>query len=475
METHIFIKNISNTLNKFTTFDLDELNIRLNDSTLYQMFKNILDIKNDSNYTIETLKQNIIDTNSLHNNTINTLKDKYDKQLIQLQNDIDFYKKELHNSTLNINELVEKKSLNIANIKTEQYNDIIRNIKNDNNTYINQLKEQYNNTILQMTNQHKYVIDNINKSTISQDFIKNIETNITNTIINSNNINNKNSNTKGQFGEDIIRNIANNYNLCDKFYLEDTTHLNSNGDFIAHNIYPNIDDTILIESKFVKNIKTYTNNEHGKSDLSQFINHYEKYFHLNPKSHAIFLSMNSDNIHTKGSYSIESYNGHYIFYVSLNYNKIDNINIFQDLINMVFKNIVYTIVNNINKTNTNINNNDTITLLESTYIKTDKTIKILEKTIQDNINTNNILQLQIIEKKDILANIIDTFKTMDHNPNLSYNNDILITDIYKYIKSNNSDIDSLLKSNLSTLKSIFPNMKKTDTKKSILHRYNSIY
>ena len=64
METHIFIKNISNTLNKFTTFDLDELNIRLNDSTLYQMFKNILDIKNDSNYTIETLKQNIIDTNS---------------------------------------------------------------------------------------------------------------------------------------------------------------------------------------------------------------------------------------------------------------------------------------------------------------------------------------------------------------------------------------------------------------------------
>ena len=43
---------------------------------------------------------------------------------------------------------------------------------------------------------------------------------------------------------------------------------------------------------------------------------------------------------------------------------------------MVLK-ILYTIVNNINKTNTNINN--TITLLESTYIKTDKTIKILKK------------------------------------------------------------------------------------------------
>ena len=172
---------------------------------------------------------------------------RYSEQSIKRNSITDIFKESKTYSTVRseLNELVEKKSLNIANIKTEQYNDIIRNIKNDNNTYINQLKEQYNNTILQMTNQHKYVIDNINKSTISQDFIKNIETNITNTIINSNNINNKNSNTKGQFGEDIIRNIANNYNLCDKFYLEDTTHLNSNGDFIAHNIYPNIDDTIL--------------------------------------------------------------------------------------------------------------------------------------------------------------------------------------------------------------------------------------
>jgi len=212
--------------------------------------------------------------------------------------------------------------------KSKYYEDHIESIelkhKKDSTDKIQYIEDSYKNQITILQDQ---LLKSQNGS-ISQEHLNYLKDDIIKNIKEKNDIHSESSNIKGQFGENIINNIKNNYNLCQEFYLEDTTHIESNGDFIAHNIYPNISDKILIESKFVKNICTSKNTKHGKGDLLRFEEHYTKFFKENPNSHSIIFSMNSDKISGKGFYHIENIDNHLIFYVSINYSNINNLDIF---------------------------------------------------------------------------------------------------------------------------------------------------
>jgi len=350
----ILLKKIELCLSKYSNNDLNELHNRLSNDVLVHMFNSFLQINNnDYTYIVDNL-------NNKFNNIIQTK----DIELENTKKELELLSKSFNIYKENTETNIKSKSNELCNFKTEHLNERIIDIE----TY-------YKNQIINLQNNHneqlklyEQQINNINKTNISNETLDSFKEDLIDIINTTPDINNETANIKGQFGENIINNIKEEYKLCQEFHLEDTTNIESNGDFIAHNIYPNITDKILIESKFVKTICTTKNIKHGKSDLVRFEEHSSKFFKENPNSHSIIFSMNSDKIPSKGFYHIENIDNHYMFYVSVNYSKINNLEIFQNIINFIFHTIVMYIVEN-NKNNNKYDINDNTNIL----------IKLLEK------------------------------------------------------------------------------------------------
>jgi len=477
---NIILNKINSCLKDYSNEDLNELNNRLNIQTIDFTFKSFLKIENnDYKYMLDDLKIK-------HSCEIETKSDEINNLRVKL----DTIKTELHNYKRTIQGTIQEKSIEISDSNTKYLQNQIIDLKKQHEIQLdsinNTLNKQYQSQINSINNNfqtqlelYKEQLKEAQNKSVSQDNLKHFEETLIRTINEKPNIHSENSNIKGQFGEQFIDNIQNNYKLCQEFELQNTTKLESNGDFIAHNIYPNISDKILIESKFVKNLKCSQNTKHGKSDLLRFEDHTNKFFKENPYSHSIIFSMNSDTIPGKGSYHIENIDNHLIFYVSINYSKINNDETFQHIINFIFHTIVMYIVetshqNKINTTNDNTAN--FIKLLENTYHNERKTINILENKIQvlekDILDFNNIISLH----KTNIENISIKFNEINHN--LKKNNDsekkhnyINIDEIYTYIKNNGYNISFLDKTTRDELKTLFPKLPSKFNKKKLIQEY----
>jgi len=472
---NILLEKIKLCLSSFSNNDINELNNRLSDDALQLTFNSFLKIKNnDYTYIIDNLKskfENDID----HNQHILDAKI---SELKSVQNKLDIIYDEFNTYKLNVDKTIQDEVNKKTQYKSKYYEDYIENIemkkKKESDDKIQNIKDSYKAQIDLLQGE----LLKSQNTTISQEHLQHLKNDIIKSITEKNDIQNQASNIKGQFGENIINNIKDKYNLSQNFDLEDTTHIEANGDFIAHNIYPNIPDKILIESKFVKNIMTYKNPKHGKSDLVRFEEHYTKFFKENPDSHSIIFSMNSDKISGKGTYHIENIDDHLVFYVSINYSKINNLEIFQDIINFIFHTIVIHIVEfSQQKTPTdNINDNTAILIktLEKSYSREKNTIDFLEDKVyrlHKDIQDFNDL---ITEHKTNIREIITTFNKINHNFE-PINIDKPITNmsiIHKFITENNHSIDFLQKTNKEDLKKFFPDLPSRFTKQKLIEDYN---
>jgi hypothetical protein len=472
---NILLEKIKLCLSSFSNNDINELNNRLSDDALQLTFNSFLKIKNnDYTYIIDNLKskfENDID----HNQHILDAKI---SELKSVQNKLDIIYDEFNTYKLNVDKTIQDEVNKKTQYKSKYYEDHIENIemkkKKESDDKIQNIKDSYKAQIDLLQGE----LLKSQNTTISQEHLQHLKNDIIKSITEKNDIQNQASNIKGQFGENIINNIKDKYNLSQNFDLEDTTHIEANGDFIAHNIYPNIPDKILIESKFVKNIMTYKNPKHGKSDLVRFEEHYTKFFKENPDSHSIIFSMNSDKISGKGTYHIENIDDHLVFYVSINYSKINNLEIFQDIINFMFHTIVIHIVEfSQQKTPTdNINDNTTILIktLEKSYTREKNTIDFLEDKVyklQKDIQDFNDL---ITEHKTNIREIITTFNKINHNFE-PINIDKPITNmsiIHNFITENNHPIDFLQKTTREELKKYFSDLPYNFTKKKLIDDYN---
>ena len=472
---NILLEKIKLCLSYFSNNDINELNNRLSDDALQLTFNSFLKIKNnDYTYIIDNLKskfENDID----HNQHILDAKI---SELKSVQNKLDIIYDEFNTYKLNVDKTIQDEVNKKTQYKSKYYEDYIENIANKN-------KKENDDKIQYIKDSYKGQLDLLQgellktqNTSISQEHLAHLKNDIIKSITEKNDIQNQTSNIKGQFGENIINNIKDKYNLSQNFDLEDTTHIEANGDFIAHNIYPNIPDKILIESKFVKNIMTYKNPKHGKSDLVRFEEHYTKFFKENPNSHSIIFSMNSDKISGKGSYHIENIDNHLVFYVSINYSKVNNLEIFQDIINLILHTIVIHIVEfSQQKTPTdNINNNTTILIktLEKSYSRQKNTIDFLEDKVyrlQKDIQDFNDL---ITEHKTNIREIITTFNKINHNfEPINIDKPITnMTTIHKFITENNHSIDFLQKTPREDLKNFFPDLSSRFTKKKLIDDYS---
>jgi len=467
----ILLNKIELCLNDYSDNDINELNNRLSNEVLSHMFNSFLKINNNDNqYIIDNLnnKFNI----KVQNKQIELDKTKTD--LETLSNTFNMYKEETVKN-------IHSKSTELCKRETEYLNERIVDYKNK----IITLENTHKNNIVNLQNNHnellksyKEQICNIQQSNISQDHLNSLEERLRDAIQTTSDINNETSNTKGHFGENIINNIQDEYKLNQEFILEDTTKFESNGDFIAHNIYPNITDKILIESKFVKNIGTTKNIKHGKSDLVRFEEHYTKFFNENPNSHSIIFSMNSDKIPGKGFYHIESIDNHYVFYVSVNYSKINNEEVFQNIINFLFHTIVMYIVENINNSNTiDINNNTELLIksLKNSYHKETNTIDILGNKIlrlQKDIQDFNDL---ISEHKTNLQEILTTFNKINYSFDSNNTTKYIINmhTVHKYMIDNKHLDTHLSDKSCKDLKLLFPELPTKFTKKQFLEDYRN--
>ncbi len=449
----IIINKIKSCLKNYSSQDLNELNNRLNMLTIDFTFKSFLKIENsDYRYMLDDLKIK-------HSSEIQNKSDEISNLMIKLEKlktEFDDYKSSTHRT-------IQEKSTEISDFNNKYLQNQIIDLKKQNEIQIEFYKQQ---------------LKEVQNNSISKDNLKHFEETLIRTINEKPNINSENSNIKGQFGEQFIDNIQNNYKLCQEFELKDTTKLESNGDFVAHNIYPNISDKILIESKFVKKLKCSESTKYGKSDLLRFKEHTNKFFKENPYSHSILFSMNSDTIPGKGSYHIENIDNHLIFYVSINYSKINNHETFQHIINFIFHTIVMHIVENSQQnkiSTTNDNTANLIKLLENTYHNEQKTINILENKIhvleKDILDFNNIISLH----KANIENIGIKFNEINHN--LKKNNDsekkdnyINIDEIHTYIKNNGYDISFLDNKTRDELKNLFPKLPSKFNKRKLIQQ-----
>ena len=460
----ILLNKFELCLSNYSNNDIIELNNRLSNDVLIHMFNSFLNINNnDYTYIVDNLnnKFNII----IQNKEIEL--DTTKKKLDLLNTTFNIYKDNIENN-------IQSKSAELCNIKTTYLNEKIIDIEKYYKEQIINLQNNHNEQL----KLYKQQMCNIQNSNISYDNLNSFKEELIDLIKTTPNINNESSNIKGQFGEQIINNIKEDYKLCQEFYLEDTTNIESNGDFIAHNIYPNITDKILIESKFVKNIGTTKNIKHGKSDLVRFEEHYTKFFKENPNSHSIIFSMNSDKIPGKGFYHIENIDNHYVFYVSINYSKVNNSEIFQNIINFIFHTIVMYIVEHIHNTN-NLDINSNISVL----------IKLLEKTYHNEVNTINILENKIsklqkdimdfnqliIEHKTNIQGIVTTFTKINHSFDNTNNIKPIInmSIVHKYIIDNKYNISYLTNTSCKDLKLIFPDLPNKFTKKNLIEDYTT--
>lgn len=458
-------------LSDYSNNDINELNNRLSYDVLRNMFNSFLNINNNNNqYIIDNLNNKFNIT--VQNKQVELDTTKKDFELLSVA--FNTYKEE---TEVNIH----SKSTELCNLKTEYLTERITDYKNQ----IIILENTHKNTIINLQDNHNeqlksydQIINNIQHSNISQDNLNSLEDRLRDVIETTPNINKETSNTKGQFGETIINNIKDEYKLCQEFILEDTTNIESNGDFIAHNIYPNITDKILIESKFVKTICTTKNIKHGKSDLVRFEEHYTKFFNENPNSHSIIFSMNSDKIPGKGFYHIENIDNHYVFYVSVNYSKVNNPEVFQNIINFIFHTIVMYIVENINNSNTiDINNNTNLLIksLEKTYHKETNTIDILGNKVlklQKDIQDFNEL---IAEHKTNIQEIITTFNKINHSfESINTTKPIInMYTVHKYMIDNNHSESYLTDTLCKDLKLVFPELPTKFTKKKFIEDYRN--
>ena len=454
----ILLNKLQLCLSKYSNNDLNELNNRLSNDTLTLMFNSFLKItNNDNSYIIENI-----------NNKFNIELINKQKELDETKNNLDILNKTFNTYKENTEINIQTKSNELCNIKTTHLNERIIDIE-----------KYYKNQIINLQNNHneqiklyEQQINNINKTNISNETLDSFKEDLIDIINTTPDINNQNANIKGQFGENIINNIKEDYKLCQEFYLEDTTNIESNGDFIAHNIYPNITDKILIESKFVKTICTTKNIKHGKSDLVRFEEHSTKFFKENPNSHSIIFSMNSDKIPSKGFYHIENIDNHYMFYVSINYSKINNLEIFQNIINFIFHTIVMHIVENNQNNNTydiNHNTNILIKLLEKSYHKENNTINILETKIsrlQKDIQEYNQL---VSEHKNNTREILTTFTKINHNFETTNIVKPLInmSIVHNHMQNNSYNMSYLNDISCKELKELFPELPNKFTKKKI--------
>ena len=471
----ILLEKINLSLSSFSNNDISELNNRLSEDALHFTFSSFLKIKNnDYTYIIDNLK-------SKFENDIDHKQHILDAKISELksvQNKLDIIYDEFNTYKLHVDKTIQDEVNKKTQYKSKYYEDYIENIENknkkENDDKIQYIKDSYNGQLDLLQGE----LLKTQNTSISQEHLAHLKNDIIKSITEKNDIQNQASNIKGQFGENIINNIKDKYNLSQNFDLEDTTHIEANGDFIAHNIYPNIPDKILIESKFVKNICTSKNSKHGKGDLLRFEEHYTKFFKENPNSHSIIFSMNSDKISGKGSYHIENIDNHLVFYVSINYSKVNNLEIFQDIINLIFHTIVIHIVEfSQQKTPTdNINNNTTILIktLEKSYSRQKNTIDFLEDKVyrlQKDIQDFNDL---ITEHKTNIREIITTFNKINHNfEPINIDKPIInMSTIHKFITENNHSIDFLQKTPREDLKKFFPDLSSRFTKKKLIDDYN---
>lgn len=460
----ILLNKIELCLNDYSDNDINELNNRLSNEVLSHMFNSFLKINNNDNqYIIDNLNNKFNIT--IQNKQIEL--DKTTRDLETLSNTFNTYKEETVKN-------IHSKSTELCKRETEYLNERIITLEN---THKNNIINQQNNHN-ELLKSYKEQICNIQKSNISQDHLNSLEERLRDAIQTTSDINNETSNTKGHFGENIISNIEKDYKLNQEFILEDTTKFESNGDFIAHNIYPNITDKILIESKFVKNIGTTKNIKHGKSDLVRFEEHYTKFFNENPNSHSIIFSMNSDKIPGKGFYHIESIDNHYVFYVSVNYSKINNEEVFQNIINFLFHTIVMYIVENINNSNTiDINNNTDLLIksLKNSYHKETNTIDILGNKVlrlQKDIQDFNDL---ISEHKTNIQEILTTFNKINYSFDSNNTTKYIINmhTVHKYMIDNKHLDTHLSDKSCKDLKLLFPELPTKFTKKQFLEDYRN--
>ena len=471
----ILFEKIKLSLSTFSNNDINELNNRLSEDALILTFNSFLKIKNnDYTYIIDNLKSKF--ENDIHNKQ--NILDRTITELKSIQNKFDTKCQEFNNYKLNIDKIIQDEVSKKTEYKSKYYEDHIENIEM-------KKKKEIDDKLQYIENSYKAQIELLQNellksqnSLISSEHLTHLKNDIIKSITEKNDIQNQTSNIKGQFGENIINNIKDKYNLSQNFYLEDTTHIEANGDFIAHNIYPNIPDKILIESKFVKNICTSKNSKHGKGDLLRFEEHYTKFFKENPNSHSIIFSMNSDKISGKGTYHIENIDNHLVFYVSINYSKVNNLDVFQDIINLIFHTIVIHIVEfSQQKIPTdNINDNTAILIktLEKSYSREKNTIDFLEDKIyrlHKDIHDFNDL---ITEHKTNIREIITTFNKINHNfEPINIDKPITnMTTIHKYITENKHSIDFLQKTTREDLKKYFPDLPSRFTKQKLIDDYN---
>jgi len=489
---NIILNKIKSCLKKYSHDDLNDLNNRLTVEAIDYTFKGFLKIENkDFTYMFDNLKTQHISEIEHKMYEINDLRLKLDT----IKSDFDNYKISIENTinekTIELSDFnnmhLQNQIIDLKKMHSYQTDTISDSLNKQHKSQIDSINNNFQSQIEYYKNQLRLSQDNL----ISLEDLKKLEEQLILTIKDKPNINNESSNMKGKFGEDIIQKIQHDYKLSQNFYLEDTTHLESNGDFVAHNIYPNIDDKILIESKFVKNIKCSTNTKHGKSDLVRFNEHTEKFFNEHLYSHSIIFSMNSDTIPGKGNYYIENINNHYIFYVSINYSKINNDETFQQIINLIFHTIVIHIVEN-SQQNKAVTNNDIINnyikILQNTYHTENKTINILEnkvrsyeKDIRDfndliSLHKSNIEQIAIEFNKthiDLEMNN-SSKKPTQHGHNTKKNKCIDIDIIHKYLVDNNHSINFLEKSSKHDLKNLFSELPSQFTKTQIIKDYREL-
>ena len=471
----ILLEKIKLCLSSFSNNDINELNNRLSEDALQLTFNSFLKIKNnDYTYIIDNLKskfENDID----HNQHILDAKI---SELKSVQNKLDIIYDEFNTYKLNVDKTIQDEVNKKTQYKSKYYEDHIENIEM-------KKKKEIDDKIQYIENSYKAQIEILQKeldksqhTTISQEYLQHLKNDIIKSIGEKNDIQNQASNIKGQFGENIINNIKDKYNLSQNFYLEDTTQIEANGDFIAYNIYPNIPDKILIESKFAKNICTSKNSKHGKGDLLRFEEHYTKFFKENPNSHSIIFSMNSDKIPGKGFYHIENIDNHYVFYVSVNYSKVNNPEIFQNIINFIFHTIVMYIVEHIQNTNKfdiNDNTNMLLKLLEKTYHKETNTINILENKVyklQKDIQDFNQL---ITDHKTNIREIVTTFTKINHSfeSTNTIKPIINMSIVHKYMIENKYNMSYLNDISCKDLKLIFPDLPNKFTKKKLIEDYSN--
>ena len=188
--------------------------------------------------------------------------------------------------------------------------------------------------------------------------------------------------------------------------------------------------------------------------------------------------MNSDKIPSKGFYHIENIDNHYMFYVSINYSKINNLEIFQNIINFIFHTIVMHIVENNQNNNTydiNHNTNILIKLLEKSYHKENNTINILETKIsrlQKDIQEYNQL---VSEHKNNTREILTTFTKINHNFETTNIVKPLInmSIVHNHMQNNSYNMSYLNDISCKELKELFPELPNKFTKKKLIEDYNT--